>query len=779
WQLGGAEGYALVAEADAAGTSPGKAVLETLLARYAPCVILIDELVAYVRQFEEGKTLTGGTFDSNLSFVQALTEALKAVPTAVLLASLPESDKEAGSQRGAKALEALAHYFGRVQALWKPVAAEEAFEIVRRRLFASINDRLAMESVCRAFADFYIANRDDFPQETQESRYFERLKHAYPIHPEVFDRLYEDWSTLDNFQRTRGVLKLMAKVIHRLWKDGNNDLLIQPGSLPLYDADVRNEAIYYLPQGWDPVIERDVDGERAETTEIEHKDTRLGSVQACRRAARAIFLGSAPSTPNQRVRGIELERVLLGVVQPGQQIGLFKDALRRLGERLHYLNHADRRFWLDTRPNLRREMEERKRRFQDKEDVFPVIRERVQRGLASGVFGGIHVFTDSGDVPDDWELRLVVLPPEAAFSKSSQSVGLDRATEILRKRGDQPRFKQNRLIFLAADYDSVSRLKDQVRSFLAWRSIVSDYKDDRIVLDNLMAKQANNNLTQAEETVHRMIRETYKWLLAPVQEARPGKGLSEVRWEHFPLNPSAPNWSQEIERVLKENELVITQWAPVHLAKVLKDWFWKDDTKEVSALTVWQQSCQQLYLPRLKDDTVFQMTLAAGAESRDFFGFAQGKEDGRYIGFSYGKRYSPSLDTSLLLIEPRTAAAYEDSLRAAGDASSSAGRDTANPLQSSRSSTGNPPGVAETARAPNPKRFYGSVELDPYQAKKQFADVADAVVQQFTLHPGVKVRIAIEIEAESATGFDNGLLRTVKENCNVLRFKAAEFESGE
>ena len=160
----------------------------------------------------------------------------------------------------------------------------------------SINDKLAPKSVCRAFADFYTANRDDFPQETQESRYFDRLVRAYPIHPEVFDRLYEDWSTLDNFQRTRGVLKMMAKVIHRLWKDGNNDLLIMPGSLPLYDADVRNEVIYYLPQGWDPVLERDVDGERAETTEIENKDTRFGSVQACRRAARTIFLGSAPST---------------------------------------------------------------------------------------------------------------------------------------------------------------------------------------------------------------------------------------------------------------------------------------------------------------------------------------------------------------------------------------------------------------------------------------------------------------------------------------------------
>lgn len=786
WQLGKAEGYALVADADASGTSPGKAVLETLLSRYAPCVILIDELVAYVRQFEEGKVLTGGTFDSNLSFVQALTEALKAVPTAVLLASLPESDKEAGSQRGVKALASLSHYFGRIQALWKPVGTEEAFEIVRRRLFTSINDKLAAESVCRAFADYYTANGEDFPRETQESRYFERLMHAYPIHPEVFDRLYEDWSSLDNFQRTRGVLKLMAKVIHRLWKDNDKDPLIMPGSFPLQDADTRNEVIYYLPQGWDPVVERDVDGERAETTDIENRDTRLGSVQACRRSARAIFLGSAPSTANQMVRGIELERVALGVAQPGQLVGIYKDALRRLGDRLHYLNSGNNRFWFDTRPNLRREMEDRKRRFQDKEDVFPAIRDRVQKTFASGVFGGIHVFTNSGDVPDDWALRLVVLPPDAAFSRSGQSLAIERATEILKTRGDQPRFKQNRLIFLAADYDSVSRLKDQVRSTLAWQSIVADIKEMKLNLDQFQSRQASKSLEGANEALRRMIRETYKWMVAPMQEARPGKGLSDIQWEHFQVNPGAQNLSQEIERVLKENELLITEWAPIHLATVLKNWFWKDDAKETNALNVWQQSCQQLYLPRLKDDTVFQHTLAAGAESRDFFGFAQGKEDGRYLGFSFGKRTSPFLDSSLLLIEPVTAAGYAEAQRAAEEAArpkqaestASATRDGETSLRVEDSAKQTYVSGGSTAQQSLKKQFYGSIELDPILAKKQFADLVDEVVLQFTSRPGVKVRIAIEIQAEAPMGFDDGMQRAVKENCNVLRFRNAEFEDG-
>ena len=780
WQLGEAEGYALVADADASGTSPGKTVLGTLLRRYAPCVILIDELVAYVRQFEEGKTLTGGSFDSNLSFIQALTEALKAVPTAVLLVSLPESDKEAGSERGMKALASLAHYFGRIQALWKPVGTEEAFEIVRRRLFAHINDKAAAESVCRAFADTYTAHSEDFPHETQESRYFERLMHAYPIHPEVFDRLYEDWSSLDSFQRTRGVLKLMAKVIHRLWKDNDKDPLIMPGSFPLADADTRNELLYYLPQGWDPVVERDVDGERAETTEIENRDPRLGSVQACRRSARTIFLGSAPSTANQVVRGVERERVLLGAAQPGQQVGIYKDALRRLGDRLHYLNSGSNRFWFDTRPNLRREMEERKRRFQDKEDVFPAIRDSVQKALANGVFGGIHIFTTSGDVPDDWQLRLVVLPPDAAFSRSGESRAIARATEILKTRGDQPRFKQNRLIFLAAADDTISRLRDQVRSTLAWRSIVSDIKETKLNLDQIQARQASKTSEEANDALRRMIREAYKWIITPMQEAYPGKGLSEIRWESFPINAGAPNFTQEIERVLRENELLITEWAPIHLAKVLKDWFWKDGVKETNALNVWQQSCQQLYLPRLKDDTVFRHTLRGGAESQDFFGFAQGKDADRYLGFTFGKPTSQVLDASLLLIEPMAAAAYAVAQKAA-DAG-----DQLNPTEPIISSVGNALHIADSGKAVYTSsqivpqtvktQFYGSIELEAIQAKKQFADVVDEVILHFTSRAGVKVKITVDIQAEATAGFDEGVQRTVKENSKVLRFKNAEFE---
>jgi predicted AAA+ superfamily ATPase len=791
WQLGGESAYASVREADESGTSPGKKILADLLQAHAPCVILMDELVAYIRQFEDGKTHSGGTYDSNLSFLQALTEALKAVPTAVLLASLPESDKESGSARGAKALRTLEHYFGRVQALWKPVATEEAFEIVRRRLFTRINDTKVSEAVCRAYADFYVANADDFPNETQQGRYYDRLVQAYPIHPEVFDRLYEDWSSLDNFQRTRGVLKLMAKVIHRLWTDGNNDLLIMPGSLPLYDADVRNDSIYYLAQGWDPVLERDIDGPRAETTELENKDTRFGSVQACRRIARTIYFGSAPHSVDlgtKTARGVDLPRIMLGVVQPGQQTGVFKDALRKLNDILHYMSGANDRYWFDTRPNLRREMEERKRRFQDKEDVVPVLRTRLSQGFASGLFGGLHVFTPSSDVPDDWALRLVVLPPDAGYTKNESHRWQPVAEGILKQRGEQPRQKQNRLLFLAPDYDVVSKLKDQVRTFLAWQSIVADIKEMKLNLDQFQARQANKSLAEAEDGVKQMNRQAYKWLLAPVEEWNGKQSKFELKWESFQLNPGAQNFSQEIERVLKDNELLISQWSPVHLSNLLKKWFWKEGVSEVGALDVWQKTNQYLYLPRLKDDNAFRTTLAAGASSRDFFGLAYGKEDGKYIGFSFGESTTPILDGALLLVEPGAAAAFDEAQRAAKAALEASSGSTPQPsttgpydpsvmvAESATVTAG--PGAAVTPKAVK-RRFFGHVELDPILAKKQFADIVDEVVLQFTSKPGVKVRVSIHIEADAPTGVDDSTQRAVNENCKVLKFKSAEFEAGE
>jgi predicted AAA+ superfamily ATPase len=800
WQLGGSEGYAMVKDADATGTSPGKDLLRDLLAQYSPCVVLIDELVAYVRQFSEGQTLSGGSYDTNLSFVQALTEAVKLVPNAIVLASLPESEVEAGSQRGVAALRALEKTFGRIQALWKPVATEEAFEIVRRRLFEPVRDGKTRDAVCRAFADAYVAEGSKLPTETQEGRYYDRLVQAYPIHPEVFDRLYEDWTTIDGFQRTRGVLKLMAKVIYRLWKDDNKDLMILPGSIPLHDGSSRNELTYYLPAGWDAVVEKDIDGDRAETTELENKEPRFGQVNAARRVARTLFLGSAPSSVAGKagIRGLDRARVLLGCLQPGQTSATYIDALNRLADRLHYLNSSGdkaqeaTRFWFDTRANLRREMEDRKRRFEDDTDVRGKIGEALKKMVGStSFFDGVHIFTPHGDVPDDSSLRLVVLDPEFSHSRDLKQPAEQAVLDYVRSNGTKPRYRGNRLIFLAPDMAVLARLRDTARVALAWGSIVDDVKEGRLNIDLLQKKQAEKELQSAEEVVPRAARECYKWLLCPVQNT-PTEPKPTV--EAFPLTSTGGSSGSEIERVCIDNELVITTWSPIHLQTKLKELYWKDGKAAVGAMAFWEDTLRYLYLPRLKNRDSLGQAIRTGASSTDFFGTAYGQDGDKYTGFHVGEG-NVQLDDTLLLIEPNAAGEYAAALQRAKDAEeaarlaaegaattgSSSGASTISGTTSQTTGgtvTGRGTGPVGPGPTPpsKPKSFHGSIQIKPSTAKMHLVQVAEEIISILAGDPNANLEITLEINAEFPLGASDQIKRAVSENSISLGFKLKNWE---
>ena len=783
WQLGGSEGFALVKDADATGTSPGKLVLRDLLNAYAPCVLLIDELVAYVRQFAEGQTLSGGSYDSNVSFVQALTEAAKLVPTAIVLASLPESDVEAGSQRGVAALRTLEKTFGRVQALWKPIATEEAFEIVRRRLFEPVRDAKTRDAVCRAFADAYVTEGAKLPAETQEGRYYDRLVQAYPIHPEIFDRLYEDWTTIDGFQRTRGVLKLMAKVIYRLWKDDNQDQIILPGSLPLYDGSTRNELTYYLPAGWDAVIERDIDGDRAETTELENKEPRFGQVSAARRVARTVFLGSAPSSVSGKftIRGVDRARVVLGCLQPGQTSSVYSDALNRLADRLHYLNSSGdktqdaTRFWFDTRANLRREMEDRKRRFDDKTDVRGKIAQSLKQGAGNATFfDGVHILTPHGDVPDDGALRLVVLAPEKWYSREESRLAFDAALDCMQNNGPKPRHRWNRLLFLAADYATLSRLNDAARVALAWASIVDDIQQDRLTIDNLQRKQAEKELQTAEEVLPRAARECYRWLICPVQETPTDP---KPRVEAFPINTTGGSVGREIERVCIENELVVATWSPIHLRAKLTELYWKEGQPTAGAMAFWEDTLRYLYLPRLKDRDVLAKAIRSGAASRDFFATAYAQHNGTFEGFHFGSE-NIQLDDTLLLIEPEAARQYEAAkAKTEGTSPGKTGEGPTLALETNETGTidtGTTPG--QDGGPARPRSFHGTVEVPPATAKMRMVQIAEEIVSVLVSDPNASVKVVVEISAEFPNGVKDHLKRSVSENSRSLGLKSADWE---
>jgi len=505
-------------------------------------------------------------------------------------------DAEVGGHRGREALNRLRNVVGRVESSWRPASAEEGFEIVRRRLFEPLVSQeqfVGRDTVARAFYDLYRTQHQEFPPECREVDYEKRLRAAYPIHPEVFDRLYNDWSTLAKFQRTRGVLRLMAAVIHSLWEKGDRNPMILPANIPIDDPRVQFELTRYLPDNWVPVIEKDVDGPNSLPHRLDGELPNLGKFSASRRTARTIYLGSAP-TATAANRGIEDRRVKLGCVMPGETPAVFGDALRRLAASATYLYQDGARYWYSTQPTVTKLAEDRAEQLRrDPDAVARELDRRLRDDLRKkGDFSRVHPMPRSvQDVPDDLDARLVVLGIDHAHSKEADSPALAAAKAILELRGNAPRLYRNTLVFLAVDRARLQDLDEAVRRFLAWESIVAD--KETLDLSPHQVKQASTQRTAADGAVTARIPEAYEWLLVPVQNSP----QSAVEWQVFRLSGQEP-LAERAGRKLRNDELLVSRFAGTRLRMELdRVPLWRGDHVEIRQLV--EDFARYNYLPRL------------------------------------------------------------------------------------------------------------------------------------------------------------------------------------
>ena len=773
WQLGGKEAFKLVAESDKNSVSPGGEKLTQLFEEYGPALILIDEWVVYARQLIGKENLAAGSFDVSMSFVQALTEAAKSAGNTLVVAAIPASDAEVGGENGRTVLERIRNVFGRIEAIWKPASAEEAFEIVRRRLFDSLSEKNEKErdKVCRAFAEMYRENRGDFPPECREANYEERLKHAYPIHPELFDRLYQDWSTLERFQLTRGVLRMMASVIHEMWSKGDHSLMIMPSNIPLDSQSVRTEFTRHLADGWSAVIDKDIDGSTSKPFNLDSNNPNLGRYSASRRVARAVFVGSAPSSSGQRIRGLEEVRVKLGCAQPGEAVATFGDALRRLSEQLSYLYSDGSRYWFDTHITINRTAADRAAIYERKPEL---VEDEINRRLREitrrdrGEFSAVHtVPSDSSDVPDEMSCRLVILNPKYSHrARQSDSNAIEAAQEILEHRGNSPRLYRNMLVFLAADAERLSELEQAVRFWMAWTSI--EEEKEHLNLDPVTERQVKKQIQTNEDTITERMKETFCHLLVPAQE-----GTNAIEWQSTKLQ--GDSLVARASKKLIADQSMIPNWSAALLRMELDKWLWKEKN-HIKVKEVWEYFAQYIYLPRLKDEQTFIGAIRAGVGSltwKDFFAYASAvREDGHYVGLITGANPSIALDSVSVLVKPDIAQKQQEEELA---------------KEEKPQFPSNPDGTPNIIKDPTPgeavpipptliTHFHGTVELDPTRMGRDAGRVADEIVAHLTSLGGAKAKITLEIDVEVPNGIPEDRVRIVNENSNTLKFKGYGFE---
>jgi uncharacterized protein len=774
YQLGGAAGYALVANADQKSVSPNANTLLDLLQQFGPCLIMIDEFIAYARNIYHVDGLPAGTFESVMTFMQALTEAVRRSPDSMLLVSLPESNIEVGGDAGQKALDTLAHIVGRIESVWKPVTATESFEIVRRRLFSDDVDYAARDAVLEAFSNMYRHSAGEFPSGVGERDYYQRMQSAYPIHPELFDRLYQDWSTLERFQRTRGVLRLMAAVIHQLWSRNDPSLLIMPGTIPLEAAPVRNELLRYLPETWTAVFDKDVDGDESLPFHIDGDVPALGRYAAARRVARTVFTGSAPSVAGQQVRGLEEIRIRLGCAQPGEPAAVFGDALRRMGSQLTYLYTDGSRYWYDTRPTVNRLARDRAQQFSQAVVEAEIIT-RLKKLPKTRDFAAFHVAPpDSGDVADEPRVRLVVLRPDQTHRRTSTDTEAETAARhILESRGNSQRLYKNMLVFVVPDQTNMEALITAVRELLAWQSI--DNEREPLNLDAQQSRQVKQSLAKADDTTDLRLREAYGWLLTPIQP----EPLGGIEFQANRISGS-DNIYERAARKLHQDGLMIREWSPDILRMELDRYIWGEEKGwSVGLKQLWSYLAQYCYLPRLFDHEVLLQAVRDGVKRSDApFAYATGVHaDGHHTGLVY--RQSGGASGAKVFFDDQSLLVHPDHIQMPPPPSETAvGPETAGLRVAEPGPVG---GQTETTHQPTPQprptsRYYGRVQLDPQRVNKDMGLIVEEVVERLTGLVDCDVTITLEIRAERGDGFDEATIRTVSENGRTLKFDHYEFE---
>mgnify|MGYP005847249799 CR=1 FL=1 len=789
WQLGGQQGFARVRADDEKATSPGDALRE-LLVKYGPCLILIDEWVAYARQLHDQGDLPAGSFETQFTFAQVLTESAKLVNNCLLVISLPASDTsgsphsqaddvEVGGIRGREALDRLRNVVARVESSWRPASAEEGFEIVRRRLFEPLVDPGQFKDrdvVARAFAELYRTQHQEFPPECRDADYEKRLRAAYPIHPEIFDRLYTDWSTLAKFQRTRGVLRLMAAVIHSLWEKGDKNPLILPANIPVADPRVQFELTRYLSDNWVPILEKDIDGPNSLSLRLDGEVPNLGKYAACRRVARTIYLGSAP-TPTAANRGIEDRRVKLGCVMPGEPPAVFGDAMRRLAAAATFLYQDGVRYWYATQPTVTKLAEDRAAQLQrDPDKVAQELDKRLHADLRQkGDFARIHSLPgSSADVLDDLEVKLVVLGIDHPYSKEADSAAEREAKAIFETRGTAPRLYRNTLVFLAPDKARWQDLDEAMRRYLAWEAILQE--KDTLDLSPHQVRQAETQKAAADGAVTARLPETYHWLLVPTQE----NPQAPVTWSAIRLTGNGP-LAERASRKLKNDELLITSLAASVLRHELdRVPLWRGNHVALKQLV--EDFGRYLYLPRLQNTDVLLQAVRDGLSlltwEQDSFAYAEGFDESanRYRGLQYGRLVTVTADAPGVLVKPAVACQQLDQeTSTAGKAGAGAGTTTVREI--TETETAVTTSTSETDPLPKPRRYHGTVILDSQRVGRDASRIADEVITHLVGLVGSAVRVTLEIEADVPDGAPDNVVRTVTENSRTLKFTSSGFET--
>ena len=553
WQLGGQAGYELVKDDDQQRVPPGNDVWRKIIGDQ-PTLILLDEFLIYVEN-AMGIEVKDSTLGRQvLTFIQKLTEVIRELPKAVLVYSLQASVQEAVGGEGL--LGILDKLASRIDAKREPVSGDEVMRVVQRRLFESINDPAVIREIADQQADLFrkfkesSADTQQAKNEAQQQAQIlsERIQSSYPFHPDLLDLMYHRWGSLPSYQRTRGALQFLARVVYALWENQDISSLIGPGDIPFADEGVRGAFFSQVGERerFDSVIRADLTGRTAKVKSvdkrIEQDAPALSHLKVGSRIASSIMMYSFGAREGED-RGVT-EQDLTGVcLAPSLDRNVVVSTLNDLRENLLYLHYVGKRYRFETKANLNKLVADEEPKI-DGNEVLETLKTQLNKSLQGGR-GKVVLWPRESIAVTDRLTQFSVVYFGHEWAEKSREEVLSEATKWVEQRGNDKRDYKNALAFVLPNKAQMDKARKTGRTAAAIESLLNQKSKYKFSPEE--QEELKDKAKDASSQMNASLRRLYDYILIPVPN---DDSSSPIRLELVDLQAQL-NTSQNLqERVL-------------------------------------------------------------------------------------------------------------------------------------------------------------------------------------------------------------------------------------
>jgi hypothetical protein len=597
--------YDIVKDHDKDRIATGKEVLVEMLEKAGPSLILIDELLEYVVKKDRAEELRDIEKGQTLAFLQELTEAVSSQPNTALVLTLPASAYEQYDEQAEKSLLQLQKVSGREETIFTPVEGAEIYEVVRKRLFQNIGNEKTRKEVAQWFFSFYNDLDDAVPTQVRNSEYREKLERAYPFHPELIDALYHKWGSFPTFQRTRGVLRLMAEALGTMYEERLPAAVIQSSIMPLHVPGLKREFIKHIGSEWDGVLDADVSGSNAKAKEIDKQlDSELRNHRLATGLATSVFINSFSGAERT---GIPLRELRVSLLREGTPKNIAGDVIKRLEEELWFFHSSNGQYSFRNQPNLNRIIVDNEERISE-QDIETEIQDALKR-LSKAEFETFLWPADTVDVPDTRRLKLLVFQLNQSCDQDATG---HLAQTFYDKAGSGFRVYKNGTFVVATDSNTVIQLMKHARRLLALAKVQGDLNITEKI-SSADKKNLGDKVKQAKNQLGHLILTTYRHLAYMTKDG--------IRWIDMgiPTITSANSLTGRIKDFLVDEEVILTQISP----KVILRHTQIDGDDEMSLGDIYEMYLKTPGLPLPDRIEVLEGAVRVGVQN-GVFGLKQG-----------------------------------------------------------------------------------------------------------------------------------------------------------